>query len=969
MKYIKTFKFWIIFFTLFYTIFGFIFIPWFLTNKTTPLLKEKLGINLEIGKAKFNPYSFNLEINDILLKDLDNKPALGFKKIFIDYMPLGLLEGTLFFGALNIDSPKLYATLEKNGKLNFENLIAPSKQTNSKETEETSQLDLPIITLQKLNINNGHIEFNDLRGEKEFNIDFGPYSFEAHDISTKKDALNAHNFVTKINKDAELFWEGGVRLNPLKLYGEINLKNLKLPSFYTYALPDFDASLNNGKLSFKIPYKVDLSKELKLTLNNANAQISNLVILNKKTDNTITKIPKIELNGFTLKWPAKEIVIKNVNLEDPYVFTLLDKNKELTLVNAFTNENRETKPTTKDTQSAKWLFTLEDTYLKNASITFVDNMNDEPIQTDLTKIALHVKNITLDETSPINFTLDTNLNKGTIITSSGEVIVKPFKLSSNILLKNFDLINYAAYVKPYINLDMKSVKITAKTQLEVTYDKSLNLKVFSDASIDDLLFKTIDKQKLLEWKQLAINQIKYVHNPQELSIKSLDLNEPFIKLHIDEKGKTNFSNIVKETKEVQDEPKKDNKDIMKIQIGPMKLSNGTSDFSDFSLPFPFKTHIHHLTGNLSTIDFQTTTPTKLALTGKIDQYGYADIQGLLLPFNFSENSNINVLFKNIDLTSLTPYSSKFVGYKIKTGKLSMDLKYKLDKSSLVGDNKLNIDTLELGEIVDSPDATSLPLELAIALLKDADGQIDIDMPVKGDMNNPDFSYGGVIWGAVGNMITGIVTAPFRMLGNMLGIDGDELKAIDFDKGSALIISTEHEKLNNIQKILEKRPQLKIDVIGGFDNIYDVKQLQDNKFIEIIKKELELKEKAKTDKTNVYGVILKELYTKQFSQEKYLELEKSFTKVPMNDDNKTVSKKDIVEVDTIAFNDKMKDNLTKNFKISDEDLNLLASKRAKAIKDELIQKYKIDANRVNILEPKIQKAKRDRWIESKLEIAI
>src|SRR5660397_215571 len=136
--------------------------------------------------------------------------------------------------------------------------------------------------------------------------------------------------------------------------------------------------------------------------------------------------------------------------------------------------------------------------------------------------------------------------------------------------------------------------------------------------------------------------------------------------------------------------------LLNVKIGPVKLVNGTTDFSDLSLPFPFKTNIHSLNGEISTLDFGATTPSLVVLTGKIDTYGYADIQGKLIPLNIKENSNINVLFKNIDLNSLTPYSSKFVGYKIKSGKLSMDLTYNISKASLIGSNKINIDTITLG---------------------------------------------------------------------------------------------------------------------------------------------------------------------------------------------------------------------------------------------------------------------------------
>ncbi len=968
MKYLKSFKFWIAFFIVFYTVLGFIFIPWFLTNKTAPILKDKLGLHVEIGKAKFNPYTFKLEINDILLKDLNKKPVISFKKIFINYMPLGLVENTLLFSNLKIVSPKIYASIQKDGKLNFENILPPSKKEVSKK-EKTSSTSLPIITLQELTITDGNIKFMDSRNNKKFEQNFGPYNFKAHDISTKKDALNAHRFITKINKDGELFWEGGVRLNPLKLYGEINIKNLKLPKFYSYAFSDFDATLNKGKIDLNIPYKVDLSSDLKFSINNATVMLSDIAFTNKKNSSSLIGLKKLNIGGVDFNWPQKHIEVKNIELNKPYFSTTLDENKELTLLNAFSSKAKKEYKKIEEDKPSEWSLLLKDIFINNGNFTFIDGMQHQSIKSNITKLSLHLKNITLDQKQPINYSLIATLNKTASLKSSGDLLIKPFKLKSNIELKEFDATNYINYAKPYINFLIEDAKVSTKAKVSVSYKDDLKLNILGDISIDDLMFKTNDKKKLLAWKSLDINGINYIHNPMKLVIHDLILDKPYIKTHISKNGVTNFSGLLKDSTEKTDVDKnnKKTKNSLKIKIGPIKLVNGTSDFSDFSLPFPFKTHIHDLNGEFSTLDFQSTTPSLLSLKGKIDKYGYTDIEGKLSPFNIKENANLTLLFKNIDLNSMTPYSGKFVGYKIKSGKLSMDLKYSIDQAKLIGDNKINIDTLILGEKVDSPDAPSLPLELAIALLKDSNNQIDINMPVSGDLNNPEFSYGGVVWRAIGNMITGIVTAPFKFLGSMLGVNGDDLKAIDFDKGSTKLIVTENEKLDNLNKILSKRPSIKLSIAGGYDEIFDKYELQKQKFKIIINKKL--RKKKKGAQNDIYGSALKDIYVKNFSTEQYDKLKSSF--IVKEDDNKTkkVTKKSKEKIDIIAFNNKMQKEITLNIKIEKQELEKLANQRANSIKTELVKKYKIDTKRLNILAPKSVKAKRDRWIESELEITI
>ena len=971
MKILRSFKFWVLFIVSFYTLFGFAFIPWFVSNKVPGILKDKVGLHVEIGKTKFNPYTFDLKIENILIKDLQNRPAISFKKLHLDYELLGLFDKMILFKTLDISSPKLYATIQKDGKINLQNIL-PSSNSKQETKSQKDATTLPVIKLSKLNITNGSIAFSDLKGEKPFNMKLGPYSFKAHDISTKTGDLNGYRFQTKINKTAQLFWEGGMRIDPLSMYGEVRLTKLNLPQIYDYVLPDFDASLSKGLLSLSLPYKIDFSKGLIANINNAKLTLSNILLQSKKTQKKLIEIPNIKLNSLNFKWPKQDILIEDLTLQEPKVFASLDKKYELNLLNAFKSKQAQSTTPAKSS-STEWKFLLKQANINSANLTFTDASLDQPITTQLSKTSLHVKNISLDKLAPINYTISSTINQNSSLKAEGKVQQEPLILSSKIDLANFRASDYKAYIAPYVNFDLKNADVSIKAKVNANFTKKQNIKLQADALVSKLLIDGSDGNKLLSWNKFFINGIKYNHKPMSIDIKNLKLDNPYIRAHIAKDGVTNFSNLTKTSKKKNASSKTtSNTKPLQLKIGPMVLLNGTSDYSDLSLPFPFKTHIHDLNGKFSVLDFQKTTPSTLSLKGKIDKYGYADINGVLSPFNIKENAKLNLLFKNIDLNTMTPYSGKFVGYKIKSGKLSMDLKYTIKQSKLIGDNQINIDTIILGDKVESPDAPSLPLELAIALLKDSNGQIDIDMPVTGDLNNPKFSYGSVIWRAVGNLITGIVTAPFRFLGSMLGVNGDELKAIDFDKGSFALISTEYEKLDNLNKILSKRPGIKLSIAGGYDEKIDTYELQKQKFKTLVNKELA--KDINSTKKDVYGTALKSLYLKEFTLAKYDTLRKDFVIVQKENDNKTKKTKEVKkdkepQIDIVAFNNALQKEITTNIKIDQKELEKLANKRADSVKKELVTKYKVAQERINILPPKIKEAKRDRWIESELEIAI
>ena len=196
------------------------------------------------------------------------------------------------------------------------------------------------------------------------------------------------------------------------------------------------------------------------------------------------------------------------------------------------------------------------------------------------------------------------------------------------------------------------------------------------------------------------------------------------------------------------------------------------------------------------------------------------MRGALNPFSPLANTNLNVVFRNVDMVPASPYAMKFAGYRIAEGKISLDLRYRVRDRKLEGDNKIVIDKLTLGERVDSPDALKLPLELAIAVLKDADGRIELGLPVTGDLSDPQFSYAAVLWKAFSNVLTSVVTAPFRALAGLFGGSGEKLQAIEFDPGSDRLLPPEREKLLQVAQLLARRGQLRLSVPGQFSEAAD-----------------------------------------------------------------------------------------------------------------------------------------------------
>ncbi len=253
-----------------------------------------------------------------------------------------------------------------------------------------------------------------------------------------------------------------------------------------------------------------------------------------------------------------------------------------------------------------------------------------------------------------------------------------------------------------------------------------------------------------------------------------------------------------------------------LSLSRIVIENGSADFADLSLPFPFATKIAELEGEISTLSTVSQEPASVGLQGKVGEYGLAEITGSLSPADPTANTDLRLLFRNVELPDLSPYTVKFAGRKIQDGRLELDLRYQLDAGQMQGENSVIIDRLTLGEKQEYPGAANLPLGLAVALLKKPDGTIDLDLPVSGDVNDPEFSVGGIVFRTFANLIVKLATSPFRLLGGLVGAGEEKIDLIEFRAGEAELTPPEAEKLAKLGAALILRPQLAVDVPGVLD---------------------------------------------------------------------------------------------------------------------------------------------------------
>ncbi|ERJ31149.1 DUF748 domain-containing protein [Campylobacter concisus] len=498
-------------------------------------------------------------------------------------------------------------------------------------------------------------------------------------------------------------------------------------------------------------------------------------------------------------------------------------------------KNTENKSASKSKEN-EFKFDVKNISVNNADIALTHLFEGEKIAHKFDNLFVKVANLSSDFSKPFDAKVAMKSSQKLNLDVESKIKIEPLDVSAKIKLNDTNLPKYFAYAKPFLEADLASGQL--ESSAEISYAK--DIKADAKLSIKDIRLNGKKAEKLVAFKSLDLEKISFAKN--DLTISGVSLNSPFIKAHLSKERKFNLSQIIKEDKnkaktEAKPETKKvasKKEDELKFSVKNFSLKNGEVDFSDASLFMPFATTISKLNGKLTDIDKKH--PSSGEFQGVVGKNGFAQITAKLFPFELKQNTDIKLDFKDIDLTDITPYSGQFVGYKIKKGKLNLNLNYSVTDSKLNGSNFINFDSLTLGEKVESKDAVNLPLSLAISILSDQNNQINIDLPVEGNLDDPDFKYGGVIWAAVKKLFADITLAPFRFLGNALGLGSKDLSSIDFLAGSSELISSEAPKIADFIKLTGSKPKMKLSITPTYskldESFYKNKKL-DQKINQII----------------------------------------------------------------------------------------------------------------------------------------
>lgn len=467
--------------------------------------------------------------------------------------------------------------------------------------------------------------------------------------------------------------------------------------------------------------------------------------------------------------------------------------------------------------------------IEDGRFRLVDQSRSPALERELGPIDLKVEGLGLTELldpsapggAPAEARLSVALDGGASLLLEGQLRAEPLELDLDFTLAALALAGLQPWVEPVARVELREGVLEASGH--VRYADAL--EATGSLAMAGLEIGEPDvKPALVAWRSLDVTGIDVTGPPWKLVLGSVALAEPRVRLVQGPRG-SNLAGAFSSESPVESAPDATGESQpIELEVGPVALADGSFAFEDRTVEPAYRVALESLRASIDRLS-TSGGRTRLDVSAKLDGYAAVEVKGSLEPLDFRAFTDLTASARGLELSSFSPYSGRYVGNEIEAGQGSVDAHVRIEGHRVTAENTVVLEDLNFGKRVESPDATALPVPAAAALLANSDGEIRVDLPVRGDLDDPSFSYAGTLLNTVRTLITRVVGSPFTIVGGMVAYGGklfppEELGVVAFAPGSAELDENESLKLGAVAEAMQGRPTLEVDLSGGADPALD-----------------------------------------------------------------------------------------------------------------------------------------------------
>jgi len=971
---IRTKWFWIGFVLALYTVLGFLVVPWAGKTVMIDMIREKLGREARLTSLRFNPYTLAVTAQGFAMLDKNGGDFVRFDELYVNFQTSSLFRWGLTFKDIRLVSPYVLLEMRKDGSWNFSDLLTLS--SDGEPGEEKSSLIRLLI--QKLRLETGEVDFVDRTRPTAFEVSLAPLTAEIRDLNTLTEQAGPYSLKAVTGRGEVLEWTGTVALTPVQSSGRIHLSNIKARTLWRYIRDQVGFEIRQGTVEVESQYAVSLpGGELDLRLTETDVNLDGFRLGLNGEEGDLAALLALKVSGASFDLSRRQLRIPSVSMQAGGLNVRRGAQGEIDWMKLLPAKGEaDEESTAPEPASPPFQVRIDQVRAKDFAVTLTDSTTQPEAVLETEAIDLTVRDFTNKAGSTFDMDLRLRICKEGEVAVKGTVGIDPLQVKTLLEVARFPVPCVQPYLNSVARLEVDSGLFNLQGDLAYSPQETApDLRFTGTVSVDSLNSRDrLLGERFIAWDSISVSGIDVELLPGNLRFGSISTRGLYGKVVIAQDGSVNLADVFRPEGEdgeqepaaegVRDEEGK-KKEPMPMKIGVVKIDQGSADFQDLSLVPQVSARIRELNGEISGLSSENLSRADVALKGKVGGYGTVSVNGQINPISSDAYTDLHVVFGNVELTTLSPYSGKFTGYVIDEGKLSLDLKYKLANRKLHGENSVYLDRFVFGNTTDSPDAVNLPVKLAVALLKDVHGVIDVNLPVRGDMDDPEFSLGGVILKALLNLITKTAASPFTLLGGLVGMDGESMSYVAFSSGSTSLSEEEKGKIEALAGALKQRPALRLEVRGTFHPVEDGRAIREERL------ENQLKRahggSAPSGEEEAFE-LLEALFIEQFGNGEQVDLRERFEPTfPASHPGEGSPERETRSFDQAGYRKVLRDRLIDAQPLEEAELRQLAMDRAVAVKDHLVQAGGVDDVGIFILEAKPAESSQEGRIHTGLSL--
>ncbi len=763
---------------------------------------------------------------------------LAFDALQVQLDDVRPLERKLQLGHVVWRKPQLAVQRNAQGVFNWQDLLAANKPPRNamqnradspEDTRATSQKDQKDSTwsmaVTQFDLQDGALRWQDASMPKPAQLTLQAVHFSAHQLQWPVQQPVPFEGRAQL-ETAALWFKGQATDLSADVTGQLTDVPLRLAKAYLAGVltPDLNGVLN-ADLGLHWQAAQSAKEPMQLTLQLPQLTLDKLVLTQKAVKDPLVSLKQLQLAQLNLDWSHKTATLGQVRLTQPQA-TLARLADGRFMFEDWLQPPDQHAATVPQGHAKPWQWTVNDLRLTQGRFNLSDASMPKPVALTLANVALQLNNFTSQGPQPTGWQLSARLHHGDTepghLSGHGTLRLNPLALQADVTAQRLPLHALQPYLETVLKVDVLRADASFHGHVNLAQKpQGLALQLHGDTQLEDVRADTLVRsdpytpaEELLSWKELHLTGLDLSLTPAaaaRVDVAQTVLRDFYARLTLSEAGRLNLQDVlVSSTGEPQAAPE--------VHVGPISLMGGRVDFTDRFIKPNYSARLSDLTGKLSAFSSQMDNgPVQLAdleLRGRAEGTATLEILGKVNPLAKPLALDITGHVRDLELAPLSTYAAHYAGYGIERGKLNVDVAYKVQPDGqLNASNNIVLHQLQFGDPVPGA-ANSLPVKLAVALLADRNGVIDINLPVSGSLNDPQFRVGPLVFKLIVNLIVKAITAPFSLLASAFGDGGDELSTVSFAAGSATLTPEAQAGLDKVAKALLQRPALKMTVVGS-----------------------------------------------------------------------------------------------------------------------------------------------------------